>query len=80
MRDVEDASVDETANVLGIKPETVRTRLHRARHMLRDSLGEQFAAILKDVFPFERPRCDALVGRLLLAVSSMRKPPDWAKG
>jgi RNA polymerase sigma-70 factor, ECF subfamily len=80
LRDVEEASVDETANVLGIKPETVRTRLHRARRMLRDRLGEQFAAVLKDVFPFERPRCDALVRKLLLEVSSIRKPQDWAKG
>jgi RNA polymerase sigma-70 factor (ECF subfamily) len=47
MRDVEEATVDETAIVLGIKPETVRTRLHRARRMLRDRLGEQFAAVLK---------------------------------
>ena len=71
MRDVEEASVDETAKVLGIKSETVRTRLHRARRMLRDSLGEQFAAVLKDVFPFERPRCDALIGRLLIEVDSL---------
>jgi RNA polymerase sigma-70 factor (ECF subfamily) len=80
MREVEEASVDETANVLGIKPETVRTRLHRARRMLRDSLGEQFAAVLKDVFPFERPRCDALVRKLLIEVGSIRKPQNWAKG
>jgi RNA polymerase sigma-70 factor, ECF subfamily len=69
MRDVEEASVNETASALAIKPETVRTRLHRARRILRDSLGEQFAAVLKDVFPFERPRCDALVRRLLIGVS-----------
>jgi RNA polymerase sigma-70 factor, ECF subfamily len=74
MRDVEEATVDETANVLGVKSETVRTRLHRARRMLRDRLGEQFAAVLKDVFPFERPRCDALVRKLLLGVSSIHKP------
>jgi RNA polymerase sigma-70 factor, ECF subfamily len=80
MRDVEDASVDETANVLGIKSETVRTRLHRARRMLRESLGEQFAAILKDVFPFERPRCDALILKLLIEIGSIRKPQSWAKG
>jgi RNA polymerase sigma-70 factor, ECF subfamily len=42
MRDVEEATVDETASVLG-----------RARRMLRDRLCEQFAAVLKDVFPFE---------------------------
>jgi RNA polymerase sigma-70 factor, ECF subfamily len=76
MRDVEESTVDETANVLGVKSETVRTRLHRARRMLRDRLGEQFAAVLKDVFPFERPRCDALVRKLLLEVSSIYKPQD----
>ena len=74
MRDVEEASVDETANALAIKPQTVRTRLHRARRMLRDSLGEQFAAVLKDVFPFERPRCDALVRKLLIDVGSISTP------
>jgi RNA polymerase sigma-70 factor (ECF subfamily) len=76
MRDVEEASVDETAIVLGIKSETVRTRLHRARRMLRDSLGEQFAAVLKDVFPFERPRCDALIGRLLIEVDLIHRSQD----
>jgi RNA polymerase sigma-70 factor, ECF subfamily len=65
LRDVEEASVEETARVLGIKPETVRTRLHRARSMLRERLGEQFAVALKDVFPFELPRCNRLVRRML---------------
>jgi RNA polymerase sigma-70 factor, ECF subfamily len=80
MRDVEGASVEETANVLGVKAETVRTRLHRARNMLRERLGEQFAAVLKDVFPFERPRCDALVSRLLGEVGLPRGSSDHARG
>jgi RNA polymerase sigma-70 factor, ECF subfamily len=74
MRDVEEATVEETANVLGIKAETVRTRLHRARNMLRERLGEQFATVLKDVFPFERPRCDALVARLAGKLGLLREP------
>jgi RNA polymerase sigma-70 factor (ECF subfamily) len=78
MRDVEEATVEETAKTLGIKAETVRTRLHRARNMLRDRLGEQFAAVFKDVFPFERPRCDALVSRLLDKVRLLRA--DQAQG
>lgn len=65
LRDVEEASVEQTADQLGIRPETVRTRLHRARRMLRERLGEQIASALKDVFPFDRPRCDGLVARLL---------------
>lgn len=64
MRDVEDVGTHETASLLGIREETVKTRLHRARRMLRESLGEQVASALKDVFPFNEPRCDALVQRL----------------
>lgn len=65
MRDVEELSIADTAKLLGIRQETVKTRLHRARRMLRENLGEQLASALKDVFPFDRPRCDALVERLL---------------
>src|SRR5262245_4481350 len=68
MRDVEEVSVEETAGILGIKPETVRTRLHRARSRLRESLGKELGMMLKDVFPFERPRCDALTDRLLRGI------------
>lgn len=65
LRDVEEVSAERVAKLLGIKSETVRTRLHRARRMLRERLGEEFAAALKDVFPFELPRCNALTRRLL---------------
>jgi RNA polymerase sigma-70 factor (ECF subfamily) len=65
LRDVEELSVAQTAKLLGIREETVKTRLHRARRMLREALGEQIASALKDIFPFERPRCDRLVQRLL---------------
>jgi RNA polymerase sigma-70 factor (ECF subfamily) len=65
LRDVEEVSTEEAAKLLGVKEETVKTRLHRARRALRESLGVQLASALKDVFPFERPRCDALVRRLL---------------
>jgi RNA polymerase sigma-70 factor, ECF subfamily len=65
LRDVEEMSVAQTAKLLGIREETVKTRLHRARRMLRETLGEQIAWALKDIFPFERPRCDRLVQRLL---------------
>ena len=38
MRDVEEMSIEEAASQLGIRPETVKTRLHRARRLLRQSL------------------------------------------
>ena len=72
LRDVEEISIAQTAKLLGIREETVKTRLHRARRMLRESLGEQIALALKDVFPFERPRCDRLVQRLLNRLGFVR--------
>jgi RNA polymerase sigma-70 factor, ECF subfamily len=58
MRDVEEMSVEETASYLGIRPETVKTRLHRARRLLRESLDERLASTLKDSFPFAGARCE----------------------
>jgi RNA polymerase sigma-70 factor, ECF subfamily len=76
MREVQGLSTEETASVLGILPQTVKTRLHRARRLLREALGEQFRANLKDVFPFERTRCDRLVSRLLDQLGLPPVPPD----
>jgi RNA polymerase sigma-70 factor, ECF subfamily len=39
LRDVEELTVSECAEVLGIKPETVKVRLHRARLMMREKLA-----------------------------------------
>ena len=65
MRDIEEATTAETATLLGIRQQTVKTRLHRARRMLRAALGENIGAALKDAFPFDRPRCDRLVKKVL---------------
>lgn len=40
LRDVEDLSTEETAGVLGVTPDVVKTRLHRARLMLRKQLDD----------------------------------------
>jgi len=42
LRDVEDKSTDEVANILGISVGTVKSRLHRARLFLRDRLSDYF--------------------------------------
>jgi RNA polymerase sigma-70 factor (ECF subfamily) len=80
MREVEGWSTQETASALGILPQTVKTRLHRARRLLRKALGEQVRANLKDVFPFERPRCDRLVDRLRNELGLPTLPPDLPVG
>jgi RNA polymerase sigma-70 factor (ECF subfamily) len=68
MRDIEDLSTEETATSLAIRPETVKTRLHRARQLLRRDLEEQIGPVLTDAFPFAGLRCkrltEAVLGRL----------------
>jgi len=69
-RTIEGMSVEETANALGLKAETVKTRLHRARSMLRTALDEHLEAQFANVFPFDGVRCnriaDAVLTRLRL--------------
>jgi len=65
MRDVEEMSIEETAAHLGIRPETVKTRLHRARRLLRQSLDGQLASTLKGAFPFAGARCARITETVL---------------
>jgi RNA polymerase sigma-70 factor (ECF subfamily) len=61
-RVIEGMSVEETAELLGIKPETVKTRLHRARQLVRDQLNKQIGPVLMDAFPFAGRRCERMTG------------------
>lgn len=67
-RVIEGLSMEETADLLGVRPETVKTRLHRARVLLRKALDDEVGPVLLDAFPFAGRRCDrltkAVMGRL----------------
>ncbi len=65
LRAVEQLSIKETAALLDIREETVKTRFHRANRLLRGSLGEQLASIWDDAFPFAGRRCEGLLARVL---------------
>jgi RNA polymerase sigma-70 factor (ECF subfamily) len=65
LRSIEQLSVAETAEVLGIPEETVKTRHHRARERLQNALTNRVGAALPDLFGFHRPRCDKLVASVL---------------
>ena len=58
-------SVEETADLLGIKPETVKTRLHRARQLVRDQLNKQIGPVLMDAFPFAGRRCERMTNAVM---------------
>ena len=71
MRDVQDMSVRETADALGIPEATVRTRLFRARALLRESLQREIDDASIDVFSFAGDRCDRIVAAVLRIVSQL---------
>jgi RNA polymerase sigma-70 factor (ECF subfamily) len=70
-RAVEEMTVEQTAEALGIRPETVKTRLHRARNLLREYLEKQFGPLLQDIFPFEGERCER-TAKIVIARLSTR--------
>lgn len=59
-RVIEDLSIDETAELLHVRPETVKTRLHRARALVRKELDAQIGPVVLDAFPFAGQRCERL--------------------
>ena|SRR5215203_2643809 len=64
-RVIEGMTVDETANLLGIKPETVKTRLYRARQLVREQLDKQIGPVLMDAFPFAGRRCELMTDAVM---------------
>jgi RNA polymerase sigma-70 factor (ECF subfamily) len=65
LREVEELSVEETAEHLGLKIETVKTRLHRARRRLREALDAQLADVMVGAYPFLGARCERITERVL---------------
>jgi RNA polymerase sigma-70 factor, ECF subfamily len=61
LRDVEEMSTTEAADVLEISEENVKVRLHRARALLRKSLYERAGIERKEAFNFHAVRCDRVV-------------------
>jgi RNA polymerase sigma-70 factor (ECF subfamily) len=64
-RVIEGMNVEETAEILGLKPETVKTRLHRARTMLRDNVEKKIGPVVMEAFPFAGKRCERLTDAVL---------------
>jgi RNA polymerase sigma-70 factor (ECF subfamily) len=64
-RVIEGMSTEDTANLLGLQPDTVKTRLHRARRLVRDELDKQIGPVLMDAFPFAGRRCERMTNAVL---------------
>lgn len=71
MREVEGMSTAESAECLEITEETAKTRLHRARKLLRDTLYERAGIESAAAFSFEAPRCDRVVAAVLEQIEAI---------
>ncbi|MBZ5623860.1 MAG: hypothetical protein LAQ69_34930, partial [Acidobacteriia bacterium] len=70
LRAVEGLSVAETARCLDIGTEAVKTRLHRARSLLRKDLQQRAGVVSAQVFPFHLSRCDRVVEAVFRRIGS----------
>jgi RNA polymerase sigma-70 factor (ECF subfamily) len=65
LRDVEELSTTETADVLEMSEENVKVRLHRGHAMMRSWLLERVGSSGMSAFPFMGERCDRVVQRVM---------------
>lgn len=69
LREVEGLSTADTAECLGVSEEVVRTRLSRARALLRDDLYARAGAATPEAFQFGASRCDRIVEAVLQRIA-----------
>lgn len=69
LREIEGLSTAETADVLSVAEDVVKTRLHRARTMLRDRLFQRAGVTFESLFAFGNARCDRVVANVMAKIS-----------
>jgi RNA polymerase sigma-70 factor (ECF subfamily) len=70
LRHIEGLSTNETGAGLGLGEEAVKTRLHRARAMIRRSVSARLGAVAAGAFEFHAPRCDRVVAAVLARIGA----------
>lgn len=70
LREVEGLSVEETATQLQINSVTVRTRLFRAKRMMRAAIASHLSPCFDAIYPFGGKRCAAMANRVIASLPS----------
>ena len=65
LRQVQGLSTAETADILDVSEDVVKTRLTRARHAIQQNLLERTGAPTAQAFMFGQSRCDDVVAAVL---------------
>ncbi len=71
-RVIEGLSIEETSALLDLNINTVRTRLHRARKLIKEQLEFQIGPFAMEAFPFAGMRCERLTKATLLKLNLLR--------
>lgn len=77
LREVEEMSVAETAESLGVTDAVIKTRLHRAHAMLRKDLYSRARGRATDLYQFHAVRCDRVVKAVFERIKD-KSPQDQA--
>jgi RNA polymerase sigma-70 factor (ECF subfamily) len=70
LRAVEEMSVEEVAAALGIPEATVRSRLFRARALMRTALSHELDIAMEGAFSFDGARCDRIVENVVARLAA----------
>ncbi len=65
LREVEGLSTQETAESLGSGEEAIKTRLFRAKALLRKQINARTSDALSSVYHFAGDRCDRIVSNVM---------------
>ena len=74
LREVEGMTTEETATVLGVEVDVVKTRLHRARASLRAAIENRVGEQMQNAFTFGNERCDRVVAAVLAKLDLGPRP------
>jgi RNA polymerase sigma factor (sigma-70 family) len=77
MRELENMSVLETMECLGITETNVKVRLNRAKVMLRDKLKNYIKQ--DDLLTFYKPRCNRIVDHVMNKITSLPENENFYK-
>lgn len=69
LRQLNGLDTAETAELLNISEANVKTRLNRARHLLRKEIEKKYTA--EDIFEFNLVYCDAIVSNVLEKINNI---------
>jgi RNA polymerase sigma-70 factor (ECF subfamily) len=76
LREVEEMSVADTADSMGVTEAVVKTRLHRAHAMLRKELYARAKGRSADLYQFHAVRCDRVVKAVFERIKTSVPPRD----